>query len=99
MRPRPARFLSIAAAITATTAVLAACTSNSNNSNAANSSSTSPILIGASLSLTGDFSADGQAFLRGYRLWQSDVNSHGGLLGRPVKLIILNDASSPTTVA
>jgi branched-chain amino acid transport system substrate-binding protein len=98
MRPRPARFLSIAVSITATTAVLAACTSNSNNSNAANSSSTSPILIGASLSLTGDFSADGQAFLRGYRLWQSDVNSHGGLLGRPVKLIILNDASSPTTV-
>jgi branched-chain amino acid transport system substrate-binding protein len=98
MRPRPARFLSIAVSITATTAVLAACTSNSNNSNAANSSNTSPILIGASLSLTGDFSADGQAFLRGYRLWQSDVNSHGGLLGRPVKLIILNDGSSPTAV-
>ena len=98
MRPRPARFLSIAVSITATTAVLAACTSNSNNSTVANSSNASPILIGASLSLTGDFSADGQAFLRGYRLWQSDVNSHGGLLGRPVRLIIHNDASSPTTV-
>jgi branched-chain amino acid transport system substrate-binding protein len=31
-------------------------------------------------------------------LWVSDVNSHGGLLGRQVKLIVLNDASSPTTV-
>jgi branched-chain amino acid transport system substrate-binding protein len=87
--------LSLAAAIAATTAVLAACSSNSNNTT---SSDKSPILVGASLSLTGDFSADGQAFLRGYRLWQSDVNSHGGLLGRQVKLIVLNDASSPTTV-
>jgi branched-chain amino acid transport system substrate-binding protein len=86
--------LSLAAAIAATTVVLAACSSNSNTT----SSNKSPILIGASLSLTGDFSADGQAFLRGYRLWQSDVNSHGGLLGRQVKLIVLNDASSPTTV-
>lgn len=96
MRPRPARFLSLAAAITATTVVLAACTSNSSN---ATGSSKSPILIGASLSLTGDFSTDGLAFKKAYLLWQSDVNSHGGLLGRPVKLIILNDGSSPTTVA
>jgi ABC-type branched-subunit amino acid transport system substrate-binding protein len=55
-------------------------------------------LIGASLSLTGDFSADGQAFQRGYELWASDVNRNGGLHGRPVKLVILNDGSSPTTV-
>ena len=54
----------------------------------------SPIVIGASLSLTGAFSSDGQAFQRGYQLWQSDVNSHGGILGRQVKLIILNDNSS-----
>jgi len=58
--------------------------------------STKPILIGASLSLTGDFSADGQAFDRGYKLWASDVNSSGGLLGRQVQLKILNDNSSPT---
>jgi branched-chain amino acid transport system substrate-binding protein len=96
MRPRPARFLSLAAAITATTVVLAACSSNSSN---ATGSSKSPILIGASLSLTGDFSTDGLAFKKAYLLWQSDVNSHGGLLGRPVKLIILNDGSSQTTVA
>jgi branched-chain amino acid transport system substrate-binding protein len=55
-------------------------------------------LIGASLSLTGDFSADGQAFQRGYQLWASDVNAHGGLLGRQVKLKILNDHSSPNQV-
>jgi branched-chain amino acid transport system substrate-binding protein len=96
MRLRPARFLSVAAAVTLTTAILAACSSSGNNTS---SSSKSPILIGASLSLTGDFSTDGLAFQKAYLLWQSDVNKHGGLLGRPVKLIILNDGSSPTTVA
>src|SRR5215470_2123493 len=58
-----------------------------------------PIIIGTSLSLTGSFSADGQAFERGYKLWASIVDSHGGLLGRRVTLDILNDASSPTTAA
>jgi branched-chain amino acid transport system substrate-binding protein len=86
--------LSLAAAITATTVVLAACSSNSSNT----SSSKSPILLGASLPLTGDFAFDGGAFEKAYNLWLSDVNSHGGLLGRQVKLIILNDGSSPTTV-
>jgi branched-chain amino acid transport system substrate-binding protein len=57
-----------------------------------------PIKVGVSLSLSGDFSADGQACLRGYRLWASDVNTHGGLLGRPVKLVVLNDNSDPNTV-
>ena len=57
-----------------------------------------PIVIGASLSLSGDFSADGQAFKRGYELWASDVNSHGGLLGRQVKLDIVSDSSSPAQV-
>jgi ABC-type branched-subunit amino acid transport system substrate-binding protein len=42
-----------------------------------------PIRVGISVSLKGDFKADGEASLRGYQLWASDVNSHGGLLGRP----------------
>src|SRR5215831_4589084 len=93
MRPRPVRFLSLAAATVATAAMLASCSSGGTGEQ-----SKSPILIGASLSLTGGFSSDGQAFQRGYQLWQSDVNSHGGILGRQVKLIILNDNSSPATV-
>jgi branched-chain amino acid transport system substrate-binding protein len=56
------------------------------------------IKIGASLSLSGDFSADGQAFERGYKLWASHVNSHGGLLGCRVTLDIVSDASSPAQV-
>jgi branched-chain amino acid transport system substrate-binding protein len=62
------------------------------------SSSAAPITIGASLSLTGDFSADGQAYDAGYKLWAKDVNAAGGILGRQVKLTILNDNSSPNQV-
>ena len=79
---------------------LAACSSSSNSSGTPISTSlpAGPITIGASLSLTGDFSADGQAFQKGYELWASDVNAHGGILGRQVKLTIINDASLPNQV-
>jgi len=96
MRPQPARFLSVAAATALTAAVLAGCGSSGTTNSTGGTKS--PIVFGASLPLTGDFSFDGAAFKRAYELWQSDVNGHGGLLGRQVKLIILNDASSPTTV-
>ena len=59
---------------------------------------TTPVKIGISLSLTGDFSADGLAFQQGYQLWASDVNKNGGLLGRQVQLDILSDASMPDQV-
>ena len=55
----------------------------------------SPITIGISLSLSGDFSVDGQAFDKGYKLWASDVNASGGILGRKVALTILDDGSAP----
>lgn len=58
----------------------------------------SPITIGASLSLSGDFSADGQAFARGYQLWAADQNKAGGLLGHPIKMQIISDASNPAQV-
>lgn len=57
-----------------------------------------PIKIGISLSLSGDFSADGQAFQQGYQMWADEVNKNGGLLGRQVELDILSDASSPDQV-
>ena len=93
MRPQPVRFLSFAAATLVAASVLAAC-----GSGGGGTQSGSPIVIGASLSLTGGFSSDGEAFQRGYQLWQSDVNGHGGILGRQVKLIILNDNSDPGKV-
>lgn len=57
-----------------------------------------PIRIGISLSASGDFSDPGKAAKRGYQLWQSVVNAHGGLLGRQVQLKIVDDASSPNQV-
>jgi branched-chain amino acid transport system substrate-binding protein len=79
---------------------LGACSSSSSPSSSATSpaNSTGPITIGVSLSLTGSFDADGQAFDKGYKLWAQDVNAHGGMLGRQVKLDILNDDSSPVQV-
>ena len=57
-----------------------------------------PVLIGASLSITGDFNGDGQAFQQGYKLWAADQNAKGGLLGHKIVLKILNDTSDPTQV-
>jgi len=90
--------------------VLAACSSSNSSSSAASTtssgsasapasgSSSAPITIGASLSLTGDFSTDGQAFQKGYNLWVKDVNAAGGILGRQVKLTVLDDKSDPNQV-
>ena len=104
MRPSHPRFSGNVFAITAVTVLglsaLAACTSSSTSGGTPVSTSqpTGPITIGASLSLSGDFSADGEAFKRGYELWAKDVNAHGGILGRHVELTILNDGSQPNQV-
>jgi branched-chain amino acid transport system substrate-binding protein len=91
MRLHPARFLALGAAAAITASALAGCGGAATAQNGSNPD----ILVGISLPLTGNFSSDGQAFQKGYELWQSDVNSHGGLLGRQVKLKILNDNSDP----
>src|SRR5262250_3939556 len=96
MRPHGTRFLALTAVAAAM--ALAAC-SGSSTSSGGNSASKSPILIGTSLSLTGDFSVDGQAFERGYNLWVQNINKSGGLLGHKVTLKVLNDNSDPATVA
>lgn len=57
-----------------------------------------PIKIGISLPLTGDFSQPGGEAKRGYEIWAEIVNEGGGLLGRPVKLIIRDDASDQNTI-
>ncbi|MGA2824812.1 MAG: amino acid ABC transporter substrate-binding protein [Streptosporangiaceae bacterium] len=106
MRPKRSRrksgvrFLSMSATTAAAAALVVGC-SSSGSSTAANGggSSKTPILIGASLSLTGDFSADGQAYQQGYEFWANQVNASGGILGRKVELKILNDNSSQTQVA
>ncbi|HUO69468.1 MAG TPA: amino acid ABC transporter substrate-binding protein [Solirubrobacteraceae bacterium] len=102
--------LALVAAVVLAAVALAACGGSSSSVSAGSASSTSgsarstsggassnasPITIGASLSLSGDFASDGQAFQRGYQLWAEDQNKKGGLMGHPIKLEILNDASNP----
>jgi branched-chain amino acid transport system substrate-binding protein len=102
-RPR-AKTLRLAAVTVASAAVTAAC----GVSNAATGGSLAagptgtPITVGISEPLSGPaqaqgFEADGQACLKGYQLWASDVNSHGGLNGHPVKLVVMNDEGWPAS--
>ncbi|HTD19974.1 MAG TPA: amino acid ABC transporter substrate-binding protein, partial [Ktedonobacteraceae bacterium] len=76
--------------------VLSACGGNSPTTTS--NQPKTPIKIGVSLSLSGDFSADGKAFQQGYQLWADTVNKNGGILGRQVQLDIISDASSTTQV-
>src|SRR5215218_8310911 len=62
------------------------------------SANKTPIKIGASLPLTGDFSEPGKAAKQGYEVWQKTVNDKGGLLGRKVQIIVRDDASDQNTV-
>jgi branched-chain amino acid transport system substrate-binding protein len=52
-----------------------------------------PIKIGCSLALTGALSSV-KAGLVGYEFWRDDVNASGGILGRPVELVVYDDQSS-----
>ena len=80
--------------------ILSACSSGGSGTTPPSGTSqpTTPIKIGMSLSLSGDFSADGKAFQQGYQLWADTVNKNGGILGRKVQLDIVSDASSTTQV-
>jgi branched-chain amino acid transport system substrate-binding protein len=86
--------------VTALLAVaLTACVSNSNGSGVNGSGgSKAPLVIGASVSLTGDFADSGKAVKAGYELWADTVNAKGGVLGRKVQVKIVDDTSSPTQV-
>jgi branched-chain amino acid transport system substrate-binding protein len=90
------------ACVVAVAALVAACGGSSGGSSSSTGGSSAanakPITIGTSLSLSGDFAADGQAFERGYRLWAADVNAKGGLLGHEVKLQVISDSSRPDQV-
>jgi len=57
-----------------------------------------PILIGASLPLTGGFAIPGQKHGDGYQLCVDQINARGGLLGRPVELIVSDNQSDVDTI-
>jgi branched-chain amino acid transport system substrate-binding protein len=55
-----------------------------------------PITIGGTLGLTGVFADPSADYKVVYDRWLADINRRGGLLGRPVKLVIYNDEGTPT---
>ena len=52
------------------------------------------VQIGVSLGLTGKYKAPAEMQQRGYELWENEVNQKGGILGRPVKVIVIDDQSN-----
>jgi branched-chain amino acid transport system substrate-binding protein len=56
-----------------------------------------PIKIGTSLPLTGEFSITGSLHRDGYQLCVDLINESGGLLGRPVELIVSDNQSDVDT--
>lgn len=62
---------------------------------AGGASAAEPLVLAASLSLTGHYAELGKMKERAYRLWEEDVNLRGGILGRPVKLMLVDDESNP----
>ena len=90
------KFLLLVCIISIASAGLSACSQSNSTPVFQNSN---PITIGISLSLTGGNQSDGVATKQGYQLWADTVNKQGGVLGRPVKLVTLDDKSDPTIVA
>ncbi len=57
-----------------------------------------PIKVGLSLAMTGGVAQNGKQLLLALQLWRDDVNAKGGLLGRPVELVVYDDQSNPSNV-
>jgi branched-chain amino acid transport system substrate-binding protein len=92
----------LAPALAATALVVAGCGGDDNGGGGGggggDTANKTPIKIGASLPLTGDFSEPGKAAKQGYEVWQKTVNDQGGLLGRKVRIVVRDDASDQNTV-
>jgi len=57
-----------------------------------------PITIGASFSQTGPLAANGKSGLLTMQIFVEELNQKGGLLGRPLQLVIYDDQSNPANV-
>ncbi len=57
-----------------------------------------PIKVGMSLALTGAGAPAGRMLQAAIEIWRDDVNAKGGILGRPVEVIVYDDQSTPANV-
>ena len=99
------RPLSWASLLLAMVLVAAACdggdggTTTEGEGGEAGQPSGEPIRIGGSLSLTGFLAPNGLAHKAAGELYVERLNEAGGLLGRPVEFVIIDDESSPDLAA
>jgi branched-chain amino acid transport system substrate-binding protein len=56
------------------------------------------IRIGYSLSLTGGLAANGQTARLAHQIWQERINEGGGLVGREIELVCVDDRSDASSV-
>jgi branched-chain amino acid transport system substrate-binding protein len=57
-----------------------------------------PIRIGYCLSLSGPLASNGKTARLAHQLWTEDVNRKGGLLGRKVEMVCIDDETNPKLV-
>lgn len=95
---RATRRLTVAAVTAASALSLSACLA-SPDQGGGSAGPDDPIVIGVSLPLTGDFAEPGKGVQRGYEAWAAHVNENGGLLGRQVELVVVDDQSNADRVA
>jgi branched-chain amino acid transport system substrate-binding protein len=57
-----------------------------------------PIRIGYCLSLTGQLASNGKTARLAHQIWENDVNRKGGLLGRKLQMLCIDDQTNPKLV-
>jgi branched-chain amino acid transport system substrate-binding protein len=62
------------------------------------STTSAPIRIGYCLSLTGPLAGNSRSARLAHNIWREDINSRGGLLGRPVELVCYDDGAEASSV-
>ena len=62
------------------------------------STASAPIRIGYCLSLTGPVAGNSRSAQLAHEIWRNDINRRGGLLGRPVELICVDDQADASRV-
>lgn len=76
-------FISRAGAVGAGAGLLTAA-----NANGAAAQSSDPVRVGAALPMSGPAAADGIEFKRGLDLAASEINANGGVLSRPIEIVV-----------
>ena len=95
------KFLAIALVLAMSVSLLTACGGSGTSSTATSTASgstaadTSPIRIGGIAPVTGDKAEMGESFWRSWELAIEKINADGGVLGRPVELVLEDSKADP----